>query len=105
LFLEEARLKELFERLGIKYSQHAIWKEYAELIGALLGQSVKQPSDDEDINANSRNVIENEFFRQLAKISNSTSKLQAVLTEDEQKILHLLNFEWVKLHCRKKMQR
>jgi hypothetical protein len=97
-------LKELFNRLDSKYSNQNTWNEYVKLIGMLLKQCVKEPSDADDINSPLRTKMANELPKRLARISEATSKLRAVFTADEQKTLHLLNFEWVKLYCKMLMQ-
>jgi hypothetical protein len=96
------RLNELSKRLNIKSSQQATWEEYAKLIEMLAEQPVKKPSDDADTATISLYHAESatEFSRKLAKIADATSKFKAVLTEDQQTILHVLNFEWVMFHFR-----
>lgn len=97
-------MNELLERLDNKYSHQATWNEYVKLTGMLLGPSGKKPNDDEETYSPSRTEMANEFSKSLIMISTATSKLLTVFNEDEQKLLHLLNFEWVKLYCRKLMQ-
>lgn len=96
------RLNELSIRLEIKSSQQANWEEYARLIEILAEQPVKKQNDDADTATTSRYRAESatEFSRKLTMIADATSKFKAVLTEDQQTILHVLNFEWVMFHFR-----
>ena len=101
---EAARLDELLEHLDTKYSHQSSWNTYIELVGTLLKQGVIKSNDNEEDKSSSRTEIVNEFTKRLIKISAATLKLQTVFNEDEQRFLHLLNFEWIKLYCRKLMQ-
>ena len=97
-------MDELLEHLDTKYSHQSSWNTYIELVGTLLKQGVIKSNDNEEDKSSSRTEIVNEFTKRLIKISAATLKLQTVFNEDEQRFLHLLNFEWIKLYCRKLMQ-
>jgi len=76
------------------------------LIKMLADQQVTKPNDDADTATISHRRTERaaEFSKRLARIAYTTSKFQTVLTEEQQKILHVLNFEWVMLYCRQQVQ-
>jgi hypothetical protein len=99
------RLKELSRRLEIKSSQQAAAEEYFNLIEILAEPQCTNSSEDVDAASICHRHTEKatEFSKKLAKIAYATSKFQAVLTEDQQKILHVLNFEWVMLNCRQQI--
>jgi len=92
-------MNKLLERLDNKYSNQAIWTEYVKLVGLLLKQRIKKPDDVVDNSFLSRAEMKNEFSKRLTMISAATSKLLPVFNEDEKKILHLLNFEWINFYC------
>ena len=94
----------MLECLDSKYSHQATCNEYVKLVGMLLKQNVDKASE-EETDSPSRGAMASEFSKRLTRIAETTSKLQAVLNEDEQKILHLLNFEWIRLYWRKTKQR
>lgn len=102
----KTKLNELSEHFEIKSSQHAAWNEYTRLIEMLSEQHVKKPSDDADATTISRYRAEmaTVFPKELSRIAKATSKLLKALTDDQQKILHLLNFELVMLPFRQQKQ-
>lgn len=89
----KARLDKLAGRLEIKASQQAIWGEYVKSVEMVAEQNVKKPNDDADATTISRYRAERatEFAKKLNTISDATSKLQAVLTEDQQKIFNQIS--------------
>ncbi len=96
-------MNELSERLEIKSSQQEAWNEYANLISMIEEQQVKKTNDDSDsVNISPcKAERETEFLSKLSRIADATSKFKAVLTEEQQKILHVFNFEWIMLHGRR----
>jgi hypothetical protein len=86
----KSRLEKLAARLEIKSSQLAPWDEFAKSVELLSEKHVKEPGLDADAATVMRYRAETaaELARNLASIADSTAKLQAVLTEDQKKILN-----------------
>ena len=86
----KSRLDKLEGRLEIKSSQLASWDEFAKSVESLSERHVKEPSPDADASTVSRYRAERaaEMAKNLATIADTTAKLQAVLTEDQKKILN-----------------
>ncbi len=84
------RLNKLSNRLEIKASQEAAWEEYAKSVEALAEHHEKKPEENADAATISRERADRatEFAQKLTKIADSTSKLQTVLTEDQQKVFN-----------------
>ena len=91
-------MNEMLARLNNKYSQQSTWNEYVEIIGISLKPRLAESSGTEVTSILSCADLANNFSMSLARISKATHKLQSMLNEDEKKILHYLNFEWVKLN-------
>jgi hypothetical protein len=87
------KLDKLSERLEIKASQQSAWEEYAKSVEILAEHSEKKPAEDADATAISRYRAERaaEFAKKLTRIADATSKLQAVLTEDQKKIFNQIS--------------
>jgi hypothetical protein len=86
----KSRLGKLEGRLEIKSSQLASWDEFAKSVESLSERHVKEPSPDADAATVSRYRAERaaEMAKNLATIADATAKLQAVLTEDQKRILN-----------------
>jgi len=89
----KARLNKLSERLEIKASQQAVWEEYAKSVEMLAEHHENKPGADADAATISRDRAERatEFAQKLTKVADATSKLQAVLTDDQKKIFNQIS--------------
>ena len=103
----KTKLTELSKHFEIKSSQQAIWEEYTKLIEMLSELHLKKQSEDTDAATISpyQNETTTAYQKILTGIAKATSKLLKKLTKDQQRILHLLNFELVMLPFRQQMQR
>ena len=83
-------LDRLAHRLEIKASQQAVWEDFAKSVETLADQNEKKPGDDADAAtiAHYRADRAAEFAGKLNKIADATSKLQAVLSEDQRKVFN-----------------
>lgn len=103
----KTKLTELSKHFEIKSSQQAIWEEYTKLIEMLSELHLKKRSN-KDTDAATISPYQNEttttYQKILSRIAKATSKLLKELTKDQQRILHLLNFELVMLPFRQQMQ-
>jgi phage protein D len=86
----KARLDKLAERLEIKSSQQGAWEAFSKSVEMLADRAVKNPNEDADAAAIASYRAESatEFARKLTAIADATAKLQAVLTEDQRKLLN-----------------
>jgi len=86
----KARLDKLAQRLEIKSSQQAVWEEFAKSVEVLADRNVKKPGDDADAATISRYQSDRatEFSKKLTVVADATAKLQAALTENQQKTLN-----------------
>lgn len=93
----KSRLEKLAARLEIKPSQLASWDEFAKSVESLSERHVKEPDHDADAATISRYRAETaaELAKNLASIADSTAKLQAVLTGDQQKILNQVSHRYL----------
>lgn len=84
------RLGKIEERLEIKASQQAAWEAYAKAYMALKEQHAKEPDHNADAATSARYRAERvmELAKKLARIADATAKLQAVLSDGQQKILN-----------------
>lgn len=83
-------LDRLAQRLEIKASQQAVWEDFTKSVETLADQNGKKPGDDADAATIARYRADKaaEFASKLNKIADATSKLQAVLSEDQRKIFN-----------------
>lgn len=86
----KARLTRMGERLEIKASQQAAWSDYVKARESLMEKRRVRPAPDADAAtvARSRAEFAGERARKLAVVSDATAKLQAVLGEDQRKVLN-----------------
>ncbi|MEJ1958587.1 MAG: Spy/CpxP family protein refolding chaperone [Nitrosomonadales bacterium] len=98
----KAGLDRLAGRLEIKSSQQAAWEEFAKSVEPLADRSFKKPADDADAATIARNQADRatEFAKKLARVADATAKLQAVLTDDQRKILNQVSRHFLhRNHC------
>ncbi len=85
----EMRLDKLSKRLEIKASQEPAWGAFRKSVEALAETPAKRPGE----NANAAEIAHfradrtAEMARKLSAIADATDKLEAVLTDDQRKIL------------------
>jgi hypothetical protein len=83
-------LDKFAKRLELKSSQQPAWEEFSKSLGMLSDQGLQKPSDDADAAAIARYQADraSEFSKKMNRIAETTAKLQAVLTEDQRKLLN-----------------
>ncbi len=86
----KSRLDKMAARLEIKASQQAAWSDYVKAREAMLGDHPMRPAADADAAsiARSRAEFAAGMAQKLALVSDATTKLQAVLDENQQKTLN-----------------
>ncbi len=83
-------LDRLAQRLEIKASQQAVWEDFTKSVEMLTDQNAKKPDDDADAAtiAHYRADRAAVFASKLNRIADATSRLQAMLSEDQRKIFN-----------------
>jgi hypothetical protein len=90
-------LDKLAARLEIKASQQGAWEEFSKSIEFLPEQHINNPSDEADAASIAKYRADRaaDFAKKLAKIADATAKLQAVLSDDQRKILNQVSREFL----------
>jgi len=86
----KARLDKLANRLEIKASQQPAWENFAKSVEALANHSFKHPDENADAAAiaHARAEMADDMAKKLAAIADATDKLEAVLSENQRKVLN-----------------
>jgi len=98
--LIKARLDKLAERLEIKSSQQGAWEEFTKAFEPPAERNIKKSDENADAATVARNRAERagEVAKRLNRIADATAKLQAVLTEDQRKILNQVSRRFMHKH-------